>query len=157
MAICPALTSSARPYQPGAFGNSRPGFTRSRIRKMIAEMMISSVGVARAAVMVIFRRHCEKRSDEAIQRARSAPTKMRDSHYFGAPTGARLDCFASLAMTEKNGALRLAARRQDLGGLSFSFAAWFDDRGTFRVSRQFTSARRSIGLTMTLVPTVTRE
>ena len=51
-------------------------------------------------------RHCEERSDEAIQRARSAPNKKRGSRgnlsaLFGAPAGARLDCFASLAMTLK--------------------------------------------------------
>ena len=44
-------------------------------------------------------RHCEERSDEAIQRAPTgAPAKMRRNHkshctLFGAPAGARLDCF----------------------------------------------------------------
>jgi hypothetical protein len=48
-------------------------------------------------------RHCEERSDEAIQRARSAQTKKRgvngEFSDFCAPAGALLDCFASLAMT----------------------------------------------------------
>jgi hypothetical protein len=49
-------------------------------------------------------RHCEERSDEAIQRARSAPTKKAravaaTSALICAPAGALLDCFASLAMT----------------------------------------------------------
>jgi hypothetical protein len=39
-------------------------------------------------------RHCEERSDEAIQRARSAPNKKRGiggrlGAFFGAPAGAR--------------------------------------------------------------------
>jgi hypothetical protein len=52
-------------------------------------------------------RHCEERSDEAIQlRAKRAKEKKRGisgefSTFWSAPAGARLDCFASLAMTRR--------------------------------------------------------
>jgi hypothetical protein len=49
-------------------------------------------------------RHCEERSDEAIQRARSAQIKSAALiagliFFIGALASAQLDCFASLAMT----------------------------------------------------------
>jgi hypothetical protein len=49
-------------------------------------------------------RHCEERSDEAIQpRAKRAKQKrgvcVDRRLLFDAPAGAQLDCFASLAMT----------------------------------------------------------
>jgi hypothetical protein len=52
---------------------------------------------------VCLQRHCEERSDEAIQPRAKRANKEADvaSAFFSAPTGARLDCFASLAMTTK--------------------------------------------------------
>jgi hypothetical protein len=42
-------------------------------------------------------RHCEERSDEAIQPC--AARRTRKNALLNAPAGARLDCFAPLAMT----------------------------------------------------------
>jgi hypothetical protein len=50
-----------------------------------------------------FLRHCEERSDEAIQlrakRAKKARQSQPSPRFIGAPAGPQLDCFASLAMT----------------------------------------------------------
>jgi hypothetical protein len=48
-------------------------------------------------------RHCEERSDEAIQPRAKRATKnaavAATIALYGTPAGAQLDCFASLAMT----------------------------------------------------------
>src|SRR5882724_898263 len=44
--------TSARTYQPGAFGNSRPGRTRSRIRNAAAAKAIVSVVMASVGMMI---------------------------------------------------------------------------------------------------------
>jgi len=48
MATCTRLTRIARPYQPGACGNSRPRAMRSSAKKAVATTIMASVGRARS-------------------------------------------------------------------------------------------------------------